>query len=94
MYCPTHFLLADYFTKPLHGVLFHNFRDIIMRRVIPFTLLEDTFSYTSKDRVGQKIPSINIHSGTGNPLKETKNTLEDKNDKQVCTSIGGPLKNK
>ena len=40
------------------------------------------------------ISSKDIPSRTGEPQKETKNMLEDKNDKQVCTSTGGPLKNK
>ena len=29
-YCPTHHMLADYFTKPLQGSLFHKFRNVIM----------------------------------------------------------------
>ena len=87
-------MLADYFTKPLQGALFHQFRDIIMGRVSPFTLLEDTFSYTIKERVGKKILSKEIPLDTGDPLKETKYMLEDENDKQVHTSTGGSLKNK
>ena len=62
-----------------------------MERFSPSTLLEDTFSYTSKERVGKNIPSKYIPSGTGYRLKETKNILEDENDKQVRTITGGPL---
>ena len=62
--------------------------------VSPFTLLEDSFSYTSKERVGKQIPSKDILLGAGKPLKETKKVLENENDKQVCTSIGCPLKKK
>ena len=29
-YCPTMDMLADFFTKPLQGKLFHKFRDVIM----------------------------------------------------------------
>ena len=29
-YCPTHNMLADYFTKPLQGATFRKFRDAIM----------------------------------------------------------------
>ena len=54
-----------------------------MRRISPFTLLEDTFFYTSKERVGKNIPYKDSPSGTGDPLKETENILEDENDKQV-----------
>ena len=61
-------------------------------RVSTFTLLENTFSYTSKDQFEKQIPLEYIPSGTGDPLKETKNMLEDKNGKQVRKSIGGPLK--
>ena len=32
--------------------------------------------------------------GTGEPLKETENMLEDENDKQVLTSTEGSLKKK
>ena len=57
VYCPMHIMLADYLINPLQGELFHNFRDIIMGRVGTFTLLEDTFSYKSKESVGKHIPS-------------------------------------
>ena len=39
------------------------------------------------------MPSKEIPSVDGEPLKETKKMLEDENDKQVGTIIGGPLKN-
>ena len=42
MYYPRHLMLADYFTNPLQGALFFMFRDIIMGRVSPYTLLKDT----------------------------------------------------
>ena len=29
-YCPTNIMLADFFTKPLQGRLFKDFRDVIM----------------------------------------------------------------
>ena len=29
-YCPTHPMIADYFTKPLQGKMFKHFRDFIM----------------------------------------------------------------
>ena len=64
-----------------------------MGRVSPFTLLENTFSYTSKERVGKQIPSKDIPSGTGEPLKETKNIIEDENHKEVRMSTEEPLIN-
>ena len=42
MHYPRHLMLADYFTNPLQGALFFMFRDIIMGRVSPYTLLKDT----------------------------------------------------
>ena len=69
VYCPTHIMLDYYLTKRLKEELLHKFSDIIMGRVCPFTLLVDTFSYTSKERVGKQIPLKDIPSGTGEPLK-------------------------
>ena len=87
-------MLDDYFTKPLQGALLHKFREIIMGRFSPFTILENTFSYTSKKLVEKQIPLKEISSGTGEPLKETKNMLEEKNEKQVLTITAEPPKNK
>ena len=53
IYCPTHLMLEDYFKKPLQGELFMKFRDIIIRRVSPYTLLEDKCSYSSNGCVGK-----------------------------------------
>ena len=72
VFYPTHPMLADYFTKPLQGALFQKFWYIIMGRFSPFTLLEGTFSYTSKERVVKYITSKEITLGTGEPLKRTK----------------------
>ena len=79
VYCPTHLMLAYYFTNMLHVSLFHKFRNIIMGRVTTFTLLEEIFSYTSNERFGKQIPSKEITLGTEDPLKETKNISEDEN---------------
>ena len=71
-------MLADYFTKPLQGALFYKFRYIIMGRFSPFTLLEDTFSYTSKKHVGKQIPPKEIPLGTRETMEETKICLKTK----------------
>ena len=55
VYDPTHLMLADDSTNLLQVAFFHNFRDIIMGRVSPFTLLENTFSYTIKEHIGKHI---------------------------------------
>ena len=48
-YCPTHLMIADFFTKPLTGKLFHRFRNIIMGYESIFSLEEKNFSF--KERV-------------------------------------------
>ena len=40
-----------------------------MGRFIPYTLLEDIVSYSSKERFGKQIPVKDIPSKTGGPLK-------------------------
>ena len=65
-----------------------------MGRVGHFTLLEDIFSYKSKERVGKYMPLKDITLRNGDPLKETKNIIEYKNNKHLRKSTGGPLKNK
>jgi hypothetical protein len=51
VYCPTEQMLADYFTKPLQGRLFHMFRDVIMGWKHVDTLKEWPSSLP-KERVG------------------------------------------
>ena len=41
-YCPTNKMLADFFTKPLQGILFKFFKDIIMGYVSIDDLTVDT----------------------------------------------------
>ena len=49
-YCPTHLMLADFFTKPLNGKLYHTFRDVVMGYKPIYELQDETFSF--KERVG------------------------------------------
>ena len=51
-------------------------------------------TYISALIVGKKITLKAVPSGTGEPLKEIKDMLEDKNNKQVRKITGGPLKKK
>ena len=62
IYCTTHLMLADYFTKPLHRALFHRSRKIIMGIVSTYTLLKYITSYSSKERIKNKIPGKHIPS--------------------------------
>ena len=50
-YCPTHLMLADFFTKPLMGELFRKLRDIIMGCTSIFDL-DPTLLQSIKERVG------------------------------------------
>ena len=51
--CPTHLMIADYFTKPLQGNLFKLFRDIIMVYKHIGDILADIES-TAKEPVGNQ----------------------------------------
>ena len=50
-YCPTHLMLADFFTKPLMGELFRKLRDVIMGYTSIFDL-DPTLLQSIKERVG------------------------------------------
>ena len=63
-YCPTEHMLADYFTKPLQGSLFHRFRDVIMGWKHISTLKEIPVS--PKERVG------NVENREFNEISESK----------------------
>ena len=49
-YCPTEMMIADYFTKPLQGKLFHTLRRLIMGHDAVFDLMEQYFPL--KERIG------------------------------------------
>jgi len=51
VHCPTEEMLADYFTKPLQGKLFHRFRDVIMGWK-HISTLKDEVPSSPKERVG------------------------------------------
>ena len=56
-YCPSNYMLADYFTKPLQGKLFWCLRAVIMGHK-PISWLETVIEPT-KERVKRK---INVNS--------------------------------
>lgn len=51
-YCPIELMLADYFTKPLQGKLFHTLRRVIMGHDSVFSLMEQYFPL--KERIGNR----------------------------------------
>jgi AAA ATPase containing von Willebrand factor type A (vWA) domain len=58
IYCPTEHMVADFFTKPLQGRLFHYLKRIIMGQE-PITTLTSQFWTEKQERVGEH--------GNGNP---------------------------
>ena len=50
-YCPTHLMLANFFTKPLMGELFRKLRDVITGYTSIFDL-DPTLLQSIKERVG------------------------------------------
>ena len=50
-YCPTHLMLADFFTKPLIGEFFRKLRDVIMGYTSIFDL-DPTLLQSIKERFG------------------------------------------
>ena len=50
-YCPTHSMLAGYFTKPLQGALFRKLRAVIMGREHVSTLSNDSTQDPDQERV-------------------------------------------
>ena len=73
-YCPTHLMLADFFTKPLTGKLFHFFRDIVMGYKDIDSLNNNSFSL--KERIGNVSEKQVESKNKGNYSKGTK---QDKN---------------
>ncbi len=56
VYCPTHEMLADFFTKPLQGSLFRKFRDVLLGHQHVSTLTNAP-SVPAEERVEQpKLP--------------------------------------
>ena len=53
-YCPTELMIADFFTKPLQGALFHRLRDVVMGKVSIKQLLD---AYDKQERVGKETKS-------------------------------------
>jgi hypothetical protein len=68
-YCPTGIMLADYFTKPLQGLLFRQLRDMIMGNV-PIALPSDSTGNVSDPPM--RIP-------VNKTLTESRSVLEVKN---------------
>ena len=53
-HCPTELMIANFFTKPLQGALFHRIRDVVMWKISIQKILN---SYEEKDHVGESLSS-------------------------------------
>ena len=80
IHCPTKQMIADYFTKPLQGELFHMFRNIIMG----WTHISTVFTsyHAAKERVGN---SENSDLSVETKILENKN-YEDENSKGILAA--------
>ena len=56
-YCPTHIMLADYFTKPLQGRTFRVICEVIIRLKPLLSLAKELPS--SKEHVGENVDASN-----------------------------------
>ena len=56
IYCPTEYMLADFFTKPLQGKRFHYFKSYIMGWEPMQDLLDCLPPLSNKERVGNLLP--------------------------------------
>ncbi len=74
VHCPTHKMIADFFTKPLQGDLFRKLRAVIMGHVDLKTFMSQE-SDTSKERVGENSVEDSEHVNE-TTMKEGDDTRE------------------
>ena len=72
-YCPTECMLADFFTKPLQGALFHRFRDVIMG----YKHISTLHSHSSKERVEQLDVQVDERKYSNDEIKNKSITWAD-----------------
>mmetsp|Transcript_14374 Transcript_14374/g.26989 ORF Transcript_14374/g.26989 Transcript_14374/m.26989 type:complete len:340 (+) Transcript_14374:90-1109(+) len=72
-YCPTEFMIADFFTKPLQGSLFRKFRDVIQGYQHMDTIFSKTEDPLSQERVRRKISDVTNNGSNERPSDVKKN---------------------
>ena len=79
-YCPTEFMIADYFTKPLQGKMFRAMRKVIMGHEPLSWLLKELSS--TKERVGKKenVKFIDVNNCANDKIEKIEKT-----DKKVMS---------
>ena len=75
-YCPTELMIADYFTKPLQGKLFHTLRSIIMGSDSIFELMQQYFPI--KERIGNQDVSKYEKGSKGHEKEREKENSTEK----------------
>ena len=109
-YCPSEMMLADYFTKPLQGKLFHSLRNIIMGNVSIFELMEQYLplkervgnnSVLEKEEKDRKSTAVKDLGTTGTDEKKTvsqgydgKNTVPSNSNKKKTLSWADVVRSK
>ena len=78
VYCPTHLMLADYYTKPLQGNLFKVFWKVIMGHA-PISSLASTY-VTKKEYVGNQDQSVLFVNNTKKDAQRTSSNQEQKSN--------------
>jgi hypothetical protein len=104
-YCPTQLMVADFFTKPLQGRLFHLFRNVIMGyshidTIKPKSNVTDIVSMETKERVDHNIISTNTKDQAIRTYAQavigaapTVTTWQHEGDKQKSVKFHGDLNN-
>jgi hypothetical protein len=83
-YCPTHLMLADYFTKPLQGKLFRSFREVIMGyKHVNELLLDPTFPLKERVENRDKIVIENVRKNNNTITNPTYAEIVTLNNKKV-----------
>ena len=88
-YCPTESMLADFFTKPLQGALFHKFRKVIMGYA-PISSLQSPVEERVENTIPSKRPAPTVE--TRDVLARIDKTTKGKNKEEVVNSYAEVLR--
>jgi hypothetical protein len=87
-YCPTGEMVADFFTKPLQGIQFQKFRDIIMNIDPSTDSSKDQRSVLkSDDGAAQNVGSADVKAkgDRGPPKAAARNYWKDRMEKKLVS---------
>ena len=91
-YCPTHEMLADFYTKPLQGSLFRKMRDVIMG-YSHISSLKSKDNQSTSSSMKERIENIDrkIIEDNVNIVSNKENDYKRRNDLGVTPNIESPL---